>query len=127
MGDWKIALQDAERWLDTVGYAIDNGYWKVAVAQCAHSLIRANDSLTIKFLGRKALRHDDTFPLFKELITGNHINPEYSRYQDVLKKWIKGEKPKAEYREKEYFKRDATTAFRDAEKFLKMCKTQLGI
>lgn len=43
------------------------------VAQCIHSVIRANDALSMNFLGRRAIRHDIAPRLFLELIEENKI------------------------------------------------------
>lgn len=49
-----------------------------------HSIIKANDALTFRFLNTTARRHDDARRLFEELIRRNFIKSEYSRYKQTI-------------------------------------------
>jgi hypothetical protein len=61
-------LKEAEFWLQSAKELLDSKNpdrekYTVVVAQAIHSIIRANDAMTLKFLGERAFRHDDA-PLF---------------------------------------------------------------
>jgi hypothetical protein len=49
--------------------------YTVIVAQCIHSIIRANDALTLKFLKKRAFKHIEAPELFLELIKQHKILP----------------------------------------------------
>ena len=76
-------LKEAEFWLESAKNLMesansDRERYTVAVAQAIHSIIRANDALTLKFLKRRAMRHDDAVRLFRNLIGLNKIPSKFA-------------------------------------------------
>ena len=98
--------------------------YSVGIAMLIHSVIKANDALTMKFLNTTAKRHDDAKVLFQELIKRNFIKAEYSNYKDIIQEAINN-KAKAEYRAGYFSKNDFDDLLRKSEKFIKMCKEVL--
>lgn len=69
-------VKEAEAWLESARNLLENEAmgeerYTVVVAQSIHSIIRANDALTVKFLGKRAIRHEDSPRMFLDLVTGN--------------------------------------------------------
>ena len=121
----KRALREAECWLKCAERSLEISEYKerftVAVAQAIHSLIRANDALTLKYLRRRAARHEQAITLFQELIRQNKIPPEESKVGDILVKAIY-EKSDYDYRGEYASKADAEKWIYEAKKFLVMAR-----
>lgn len=119
----KTHFEQAKIWLNAAEYAsnLSEGREKysVAVSMCIHSIIKANDSLTLKFMNITARRHDDARRLFEELIRKNFIKAEYSDYKNFIQEAINN-KAKAEYRGGFFSKNDFDSMKKNAEKFIKM-------
>ena len=91
----------------------------VAIAMAIHSIIKANDALTFKFMNITAKRHDDARRLFEDLIKKNFVKAEYANYKNIIQDAITN-KAKAEYRGAFFSKNDFEDMKKKAEKFLKM-------
>ncbi|MEW5760367.1 MAG: hypothetical protein AB1779_06345 [Candidatus Thermoplasmatota archaeon] len=123
-------MKEAEFWLESakdllIKEASSGEKYTVIVAQAIHSIIRANDALTLKFLGKTGVRHDDAPELFLELVRTNKIP---AKYADLRKKiLIPAVKTKsiADYRGLKVSKADAENWVRLAEKFLDMARDSL--
>ena len=75
-------LEEAEAWLASAEYLLEaagqpRARFTVAIAQAIHAIIRSNDALTMRFLGRRSTRHDDAVVLFRELVRTDRIPPEF--------------------------------------------------
>jgi len=120
-------LQQAKLWLIAAEH-ISNLESKekhtVSVALSIHSIIKANDALTYKFLKTTAKRHDDARRLFEDLITNNFIKPEYSNYKQIIQDAINN-KAKAEYKGGFFSKKDSEIMIRKAQKFINMVKQEI--
>jgi hypothetical protein len=97
----------------------------VVVAQAIHSIIRANDAMTFKFLGKRALRHDDASLLFLKLIQLNKIPSKFSGLRPSIIVPAIQLKSKADYKGVEMSKSDAEKWVKKAEKFLKSANESL--
>jgi len=84
-----------------------------------HSIIKANDALTFKFMNTTARRHDDARRLFEDLVKRNFIKTKHANYSQIIQEAINN-KAKAEYRISFFSKNDFEDMKRKAEKFLKM-------
>ena len=119
----KTHFEEAKIWLQGAEYVsnLDSGREKysVAVSMAIHSILKANDALTLKFLGMTARRHDDARRLYEDLIKKNFVRAIYSGYKQIIQEAISS-KAKAEYRGAFFSKSDFESMKRDAEKFLKM-------
>lgn len=73
-------INEAKAWLEGAKMIFDRDElgkerYTVITAMCVHAIIRANDSLTIKYLKKKAFRHDEAPELFSILIKEGIISP----------------------------------------------------
>ncbi len=98
--------------------------YTVVVAQCIHALIRANDALTVRYLGRRSTRHEDAPALFGELIRQHKIDVPLSRFRDLLTRAV-SDKSEYDYKGAAVSLRDAKRWVRDAERFLAAVKVAL--
>lgn len=116
-------LKEADFWLWSAknllkSESTDREKYTVVVAHAIHSIIRANDALTLKFLGKRAIRHDDAPGLFLKLIQQNKIPSEYAKLRNTITEAIQL-KSKADYKGITVSKSEAEKWIRKAEKFLK--------
>src|SRR3990167_6129808 len=109
----KSHFEQAKLWLES------KDKYAVAVSMAIHSIIKANDALTFKFMNITAKRHDDARRLFEDLIKKNFAKAEYANYRDIIQDAISN-KAKAEYRGAFFSKNDFEQMQRKAEKFIKM-------
>ncbi|MFP4046004.1 MAG: hypothetical protein ACLFS3_03010 [Candidatus Aenigmatarchaeota archaeon] len=121
----ELARRDAEEYLELAEHARSGDFGnRIVVALCIHSLIRGNDALTLKYLGSTAKgRGHDSHIAFEKLYTGKEefIEPRNKKYKSTLKKWIKSEKSRAEYKTKTYSKRDSDRCLKQTRRFLEKC------
>jgi len=120
----KSHFEQAKLWLEGAKYIAnssseDKNKYSVGVAMAVHSIIKANDSLTFKFMNITAKRHDDARRLFEDLVKKNFVKAEYANYRDIIQDAISN-KAKAEYRGAFFSKNDFEQMQRKAEKFIKM-------
>ncbi len=89
----------------------------VAVAQCIHAVIKANDALVLHFLDRRPGRHDEASKLLAELFRRNVVSPEYSKIREVLLR-ATSQKAKYDYQGAAVSLSEAKKWIRDAETFV---------
>lgn len=82
-------FKQAKLWLEGAQYISDYGEeskdkYVVAVAMAIHSIIKANDALTLKFMNITAKRHDDARRLFEDLRKKKFIKAEYANYKQII-------------------------------------------
>jgi uncharacterized protein (UPF0332 family) len=116
-------FKEAEFWLESAKHLGDmdsreKSKYTVMVAQCIHSIIRANDALTLRFLNIRGLRHDDAPRLFLKLIQQNKIPSKFSNLRTTVLTPAIQMKSKADYKGIEISKAEAGKWVRNAEKFL---------
>jgi len=119
-------LEQAKLWLSAARYvfglqAETRNKYTVASALAIHAMIKVNDSLTTRFLGRVAKRHEDAPVLFLELIKRDYLPGEEARHRDTLAEAIR-EKSAADYHAEFFSKRDAKGMIRKVEKFVEMAE-----
>ncbi len=122
----KHHFKQAKFWLEGARYCStipseDSEKYTVAVAMAIHGIIKANDSLSMKFLNRIARRHDEARILFEQLIKDNKVNAMYASYKNIIQDAISN-KAKAEYRVAYFSKNNAEEMIRKAEKFIRMAE-----
>jgi len=122
----KSHFEQAKLWLEGAKYiscysSEGKDKYIVAVAMAIHSIIKANDALTFKFMNITARRHDDARRLFEDLIKKNFIKEEYSNYKEIIQYAIEN-KARADYRGAFFSKSDFEEMNRKAEKFIKMAE-----
>lgn len=122
------AAAEAEAWLEgarkTLGRGGD-GSANVCCAQAIHGIIRANDALSLKFLGRKSTRHDDLPFLFRKLLKQNKIKSEERKFEPVLAKAMVS-KSSADYGKAEFSRGDAEFFVQEAGDFIGMVRGYIG-
>ncbi len=124
-------IKEAEFWLKSANDLFDSPIphaekYTVVTSQVIHSIIKANDALTIKFLRKRAIRHDDAPQLFLDLIKFNKIP---SKFADLRKSIIIpaiNTKSRADYKGIEVSRTEAERWVRMGEKFLKCVKECVG-
>ena len=122
----KSHFEQAKLWLEGANYIANlslegKDKYAVAVSMAIHSIIKANDALTFKFMNITAKRHDDARRLFEDLIKKNFVKAEYANYRNIIQDAITN-KAKADYRGSFFSKNDFEDMKRKAEKFLKMAE-----
>lgn len=125
-------INEAKFWLESAKQLFTSEFtlpekYTVVIAQCVHSIIRANDALTIKFLGRRAIKHKEAISLFLDLIKFNKIP---SRFADLRKTVLQPAieiKSRADYKGLIAGKSDAERWIKLAEKFLSCVKECLKV
>lgn len=124
-------VKESEFWLDgakkvSSSDAPEREKYTVAVAMAIHSIIKANDALTVKFMNKRAERHDEAPELFRQLVQFNKIPAKFSDLRlSVLTPAIQT-KSKADYKGLEAGKSDAERRVRNADKFLNAVKECLS-
>jgi len=123
-------LDEAEIWFETAKtvYCSARGREKytVAVAQAIHAPIKANDALTVKYLGLRSKRHEDAAKLFGDLVKQSKIDPKFADRRKLLTK-AAAEKSDFDYKGIEVSKTTATGWLREVERFLEMVRTILNV
>ncbi len=89
-----------------------------------HSLIKANDAITWRFLRQTARRHDDARRLFEEMVRKGLIGQEKASFGETLQVAL-SQKSAVEYRARYVSKRDFTDLRRRANQFYQMAESLL--
>ena len=120
------AFAEALEWLESSKATLlrsehDSAAVTVACAQAIHCMIRANDGLCLKFLGRKATRHDDAPALFRLLVKNGLLRKEDESLSSVLVNAV-SKKSGADYGKASFSLKDAKKLVADAEQFFHAAK-----
>ena len=123
-------LEEAESWLAAAKALLDTTdrgreRFTVVAALCIHSMIKANDALTLHFLGRRSTRHEDASKLFGELVRAHKIPPPHTQLRALLTDAI-SEKSEYDYKGREVSRTGALRWIRAAERFLSAVREILG-
>ena len=117
-----LTIESAKKALDTD--IAERERYTVVVAQAIHSIIRANDALTLTLLGNQAMRHDDAPRLFLEIIRLNKIPSKFADLRSIITSAILM-KSKADYKGIDVSRKEAEKWIRNAEKYLTSAKEAL--
>jgi uncharacterized protein (UPF0332 family) len=118
------AAGEAQSWLEGAARALEGGDSNVACAMAIHSIIRANDALCLKFLGRKATRHDDAHIMFNRILSQGKLPAREKGHAFAVARAMQN-KSGADYGKTEFSKEQARNTLIDAEKFLEMANGHL--
>ena len=124
----KNALADACAWLRSAEATLKSGGERsevVATAEAIHSIIRANDALTMALAGRKGTRHDDAPLMFKRLVREGKIEERHIRFAALLHEAM-GAKGGADYGRAVITKKEAEYFVKGAEDFIAMVERNIG-
>ena len=113
-------LDEADAWYESAiaTFHSDRGCerFTVAVAQTIHALVRANDALTVRYLGKRSTRHEDAAALFGDLVKRGKVDPGFSDFRRLLSK-AAAEKSDFDYKGVEASGTTAEWWLREGEKF----------
>jgi uncharacterized protein (UPF0332 family) len=123
-------VREAEDWLTGAKHLVDSEggreRFTVAVAMSIHSIIRANDALTMRFLKRRSTRHEEAPMLFREIIKQNKIDPKYAGLRKILERMVH-QKSLYDYKGEEVGKKKAVKWVKDAGRFISTVQEILGV
>ncbi len=122
----KRAIAEAFEWLESAKLSLarcdeDSAACNVACSQAIHAIIRANDALTLKFLGRKGTRHDDAPALFAYLMKHSFLAKADEKFASIIAGAML-KKSGADYGKESFTKRDAEKLALQAEDFVHAAK-----
>ena len=123
-------LDEAEAWLAAAESTIagDTGgraRYTTAVAMTIHAMIRANDALTSRYLGRRSTRHEEASGLFGQLLKQGRIPAKHAGLRNILMRAV-SEKSEYDYKGTGVGSRVAKRRVREARKFIDAVKEMLG-
>lgn len=115
------AIAEAFEWLESAKASLgrcedDSAACNVACSQAIHSIIRANDALTLKFLGKKGTRHDDAPALFAHLIKHAFLKKDDEKFASIIANAMV-KKSGADYGKDVFLRKDAEKLVQHAEEF----------
>jgi len=120
------AVSEAESWLvsakDKLALAeSDESAANVCCALSVHAIIRANDSLTLKFMNVKGTRHDDAPALFSKMLQQGKLAAENSRFLRLIQRAM-SDKSGADYGKRSFGYEETKAYVEDAEEFVSVVK-----
>jgi hypothetical protein len=123
-------IEEAETWLATakLGFGLEGApraRYTVVVAQCIHALIKGNDALSVRYLGRRSTRHEDAALLFGELVRQRKIPTTYAGLRALLLRAV-SEKSEYDYKGVPVGRDTAARWLRETERFLAAVRQILG-
>jgi uncharacterized protein (UPF0332 family) len=122
------AIMEAEGWLASAKEKLRDAQDEAALANvcCAlaiHAVIRANDALSLRYLGIKPTRHDDMVTVFSKLLR-NNLPKEDMRFKELIGK-VPRDKSGADYGKKEFSYAEAEEYVEKAEEFVGMARSRI--
>jgi uncharacterized protein (UPF0332 family) len=124
-------IEEAEILIESARFAVERGsgsraHHTVAMSLSIHSMIKANDALTMRFLKQRSTRHEQAPTLFKELVVQGKIPAKYVKFRNILATAI-AHKSDYDYKGKEASSKEANDRIREAEDFVAALKEILGL
>ena len=109
------ALHEAEGWLLSAKHGLadaseDEARTNVCCAQSIHAIIRANDALSLRFLGHKSTRHDDAAVVFAKIIKQGKLPEKAEEFKELIADATR-DKSGADYGKKSF-------SYEDAERYM---------
>lgn len=125
------ALQEAETWLASAMHSLagaegDEAMANVCCAQAIHAIIRANDALSLKFVGHKPTRHDDAAIVFMKIAGEGKLPEDAAGFRALVADAMR-DKSGADYGKRSFSYGDARGYVERAEDFISMVKEALGL
>ena len=124
-------LDEAQIWFDAAVFTVEHAErgpekYTVGIALTINGLIRANDALTLGFLGVVAKRDEDAPRLFGELIRQHKIDGKYAANREMLTEAV-SVKSDYTYKGVEAGKNDAGRWIRRLREYIRVVHEILGI
>jgi hypothetical protein len=115
-------IDEAEAWLSAAESLqgqkhLGRARFTVIAALSIHSMIKANDALTMRFLRKRSTRHEDAPKLFRDLVAQNKIPSERAGLRDLLSDAV-ADKPDFDYKGEAESQSGAERRIRLARQFL---------
>ena len=125
------ALHEAESWLVSAKHSLveaesDDASANVCCAQAIHAIIRANDALSLKFLGYKATRHDDAAAVFAKLAREGKLPDRARQFKELIANAMR-DKSGADYGKASFSHEEAKEYVEQAESFVAIAKDVLKL
>lgn len=121
------ALREAESWLASARHGLaEDEPANVACAQAIHAIIRANDALSLKFLGHKPTRHDDAAIVYAKLAREGKLPAGAEQFKNVIANAMR-DKSGADYGKSSFTCENARGYAEKAGEFLAMVKSVLKL
>jgi len=96
----------------------------VCCAQAIHAIIRANDALSLKFLGHKATRHDDAAVMYGRLARERKLPEGAKNFWELVSNAMR-DKSGADYGKRLFSLENAKKYVEQTEQFIAMAKNTL--
>jgi hypothetical protein len=125
------AFHEAESWLvsarhSLVGAKEDEAGSIVCCAQSIHAIIRANDALSLKFLGHKSTRHDDAAIIFSKIVREGKLPESAVEFKDLIADAMR-DKSGADYGKRSFSYEDAQKYFEQTGHFIDFVRDVLKL
>ena len=123
------AFREAESWLASAKHGLmvdDEASSNVACAQAIHAIIRANDALSLKFLGHKPTRHDDAAIVYAKFAREGKLPVGAERFKNLVADAMR-DKSGADYGKSSFTCENAQEYAEKAGEFLAMVKSVLKL
>lgn len=125
------ALREAEGWLASAMHSLASAEGgeampNVCCAQAIHAIIRANDALSLKFLGHKATRHDDAAIMFMKIAGEGKLPGDAAGFRGLVADAMR-DKSGADYGKCSFSCEDASRYVERTEDFIGTVKEVLGL
>ena len=125
------ALHEAEDWLLSARQSLidadgDEARSNVCCAQAIHAIIRANDALSLKFLGHKPTRHDDAAIVFMKIAREGKLPEGAVGFRGLIADAMR-DKSGADYGKRSFSYEDARKYAERAGHFIAMVKDVLKL
>ncbi|MEW6035081.1 MAG: hypothetical protein AB1529_00570 [Candidatus Micrarchaeota archaeon] len=125
------AVHEAENWLASARHILmdaaeDEARVNVCCAQAIHAIIRANDALSLKFLGHKATRHDDAAIFFSKIVRQGKLPENAAEFKNLIAQAMR-DKSGADYGKGSFSCKDAQKYVEQTGHFVMMVKDVLKL
>lgn len=99
---------------------------RIAISSIVNVFIRDTDALCWKYTGNRCQSGSahDLHLDFETLYNKHELPEKYAKYKKNIRKWVKQEKTKAQYKGKNYSTTELDKAIKQAERYLKNCVKQ---
>ena len=124
-------MKEAESWLVSAKHSLleaeeDDASANVCCSQAIHAVIRTNDALSLKFLGHKPTRHDDTAIVFAKLVREGKIPDRAKPFKDLIADAMR-DKSGADYGKQSFSYENAQKYVERTEQFVSAIRDVLNL
>lgn len=129
--DPKRAISEAQSWLAAARHTFieareEEAGTNVCCAQAIHSIIRANDALSLHFFNMKPTRHDDAAIVFAKLLREGKLPASAESFKSLIASAMR-DKSGADYGKSSFSLAQAEKYVEDAAEFIEAARQAIGI